>query len=42
QGASDAQIEAVSLGKEHPRCTEPTEPCYAENRRGDFVYLGRQ
>jgi peptidoglycan-associated lipoprotein len=40
-GARDAQIEAVSLGKEHPVCTEATESCYAQNRRGDFVYLGR-
>lgn len=39
QGANDVQIEAVSLGKEHPRCTTSTETCYAENRRGDFVYL---
>ena len=39
QGANDTQIEAVSLGKEHPRCTASTEACYAENRRGDFVYL---
>jgi len=39
QGANDAQIEAVSLGKERPRCTASTEACYAENRRGDFVYL---
>jgi peptidoglycan-associated lipoprotein len=39
QGANDAQIEAVSLGKERPRCTASTESCYAQNRRGDFVYL---
>jgi len=39
QGANDTQIEAVSLGKEHPRCTAATESCYAQNRRGDFVYL---
>jgi len=39
QGANDTQIEAVSLGKEHPRCVQSTETCYAENRRGDFVYL---
>ena len=38
QGANDAQIEAVSLGKERPRCTASTEACWAENRRGDFVY----
>jgi len=40
-GARDGQIEAVSLGEEHPRCTQSTEACYAQNRRGDFVYLGR-
>jgi len=39
QGANDTQIEAVSLGKEQPRCTAASESCYAENRRGDFVYL---
>ncbi|MDR3088030.1 MAG: peptidoglycan-associated lipoprotein Pal [Azoarcus sp.] len=41
-GARDGQIEAVSLGKERPRCTNITETCYAENRRGDFVYLGKR
>ncbi|MDR1423299.1 MAG: peptidoglycan-associated lipoprotein Pal [Azoarcus sp.] len=41
QGAKDVQIEAVSLGEEAPRCTSSTESCYAQNRRGDFVYLGR-
>jgi peptidoglycan-associated lipoprotein len=40
-GARDTQIEAVSLGEEHPACTEASESCYAQNRRGDFVYLGR-
>ncbi len=39
QGVNDAQMEAVSLGKEQPRCTASTESCWAENRRGDFVYL---
>ncbi|MDR2015778.1 MAG: peptidoglycan-associated lipoprotein Pal [Azoarcus sp.] len=39
QGANDMQIEAVSLGKEHPRCAASTESCYAQNRRGDFVYF---
>lgn len=42
QGAKDVQIEAVSLGEESPRCTASAESCYAQNRRGDFVYLGRQ
>lgn len=41
-GARDGQIEAVSLGKEQPRCTSVTETCYAQNRRGDFVYLGKR
>ena len=41
-GARDGQIEAVSLGKEQPRCTNVTETCYAQNRRGDFVYLGKR
>jgi peptidoglycan-associated lipoprotein len=38
EGANDAQIEAISFGKEQPRCTQATESCYAQNRRGDFVY----
>jgi peptidoglycan-associated lipoprotein len=39
-GARDSQIEAVSLGEEKPRCTEASESCYAENRRGDIRYKG--
>lgn len=39
QGTNDVQIEAVSLGEEQPRCSTMTESCYAQNRRGDFVYL---
>lgn len=39
-GAQDSQIEAVSLGEEKPRCTERSESCYAENRRGDMLYSG--
>ncbi|MDR2031704.1 MAG: peptidoglycan-associated lipoprotein Pal [Azoarcus sp.] len=37
-GVRDEQIEAVSLGKEKPRCYEVSESCYAQNRRGDFNY----
>jgi peptidoglycan-associated lipoprotein len=37
-GGQDSQIEAVSLGKEKPRCTAATEECYAENRRADMLY----
>lgn len=39
-GAKEAQIESVSLGEEKPRCTEATEACYAQNRRGDILYSG--
>ena len=39
-GAKGAQIEAVSLGEEKPRCYESHESCYAENRRGDMLYQG--
>ena len=37
-GAKASQVESTSLGEEKPRCTESTESCYAENRRGDLVY----
>ena len=37
-GAKETQVEAASLGEEKPRCTEATEACYAQNRRGDLVY----
>lgn len=37
-GAKPSQVESTSLGEEKPRCTEATESCYAENRRGDLVY----
>jgi peptidoglycan-associated lipoprotein len=39
-GARDAQIESVSLGEEKPRCTQQTEECWAQNRRGDLFYSG--
>ena len=39
-GAREAQIEPVSLGEEKPRCTEQTEACWAENRRGDLLHSG--
>jgi len=39
-GAKEAQVEAVSLGKEKPRCTEHGETCWAENRRADMLYTG--
>ncbi len=39
-GAREAQVEAVSLGEEKPRCTEHGETCWAENRRDDMLYSG--
>ncbi|NMG75277.1 peptidoglycan-associated lipoprotein Pal [Aromatoleum diolicum] len=39
-GAKEAQIESVSLGEEKPRCSESTESCFAQNRRGDMLYSG--
>lgn len=39
-GGKEDQVEAVSLGKEKPRCTEATEDCWAQNRRGDMLYTG--
>ena len=39
-GAKETQIESVSLGEEKPRCTEATESCFAQNRRGDMLYSG--
>jgi len=39
-GASEAQIETVSFGKEKPRMEGHDESSWAENRRGDIVYAG--
>jgi peptidoglycan-associated lipoprotein len=39
-GATESQIEAVSLGEEKPRCTEHNETCWGQNRRGDMLYRG--
>ena len=39
-GAKEAQIESVSLGEEKARCSEASEDCYAQNRRGDMLYSG--
>jgi peptidoglycan-associated lipoprotein len=37
-GAKDAQIEAVSFGKERPKATGHDEAAWAQNRRADIVY----
>jgi peptidoglycan-associated lipoprotein len=39
-GATESQVEAVSLGEEKPRCTDRTEACYSQNRRSDMLYSG--
>ena len=37
-GVPEAQMEAVSLGKEKPKATGSNEAAWAENRRADIVY----
>jgi peptidoglycan-associated lipoprotein len=37
-GVSEAQMEAVSFGKEKPKATGSDEEAYSENRRADIVY----
>jgi peptidoglycan-associated lipoprotein len=36
RGANPSSITLVSLGESKPLCSEPTERCYAKNRRVDF------
>lgn len=38
QGVNDAQVEAVSFGKEKPMNPAQTEAAFKENRRADIVY----
>jgi peptidoglycan-associated lipoprotein len=33
-GVSAARVDTISYGKERPICTESTEDCWAQNRRG--------
>jgi peptidoglycan-associated lipoprotein len=37
-GVAAENIKTVSFGKEKPFCTESTEECWQQNRRGHFVY----
>jgi peptidoglycan-associated lipoprotein len=37
-GISAGRIKTISFGKERPFCTESTEACWQQNRRGHFVY----
>ncbi|WHZ25661.1 MAG: Tol-Pal system peptidoglycan-associated lipoprotein PAL [Nitrospira sp.] len=36
-GVAPAHLSVVSYGKERPFCTEHTESCYSQNRRGHLV-----
>ena len=40
QGVAAARLETVSYGKERPICTESSEECWAQNRRGVSVISG--
>ena len=40
QGVSGARVGTISYGKERPICTESTEDCWAQNRRGVTVVTG--
>ncbi|HXC55988.1 MAG TPA: peptidoglycan-associated lipoprotein Pal [Rhizomicrobium sp.] len=39
-GVSAARVETISYGKEHPVCSESTEDCWAQNRRGVTAITG--
>ena len=39
-GATEAQVESVSLGEEKPRCVDHNEGCWSQNRRSDMLYGG--
>jgi peptidoglycan-associated lipoprotein len=40
QGVSAGRVETVSYGKERPICTDSSESCYAQNRRGVTTVTG--
>ena len=40
QGVSAARLETVSYGKERPICTDSSEDCWSQNRRGVSVITG--
>jgi len=39
-GATEKQVEPVSLGEEKPRCSDHSEGCWSQNRRSDMLYSG--
>jgi peptidoglycan-associated lipoprotein len=40
-GVAASRIRTVSYGKERPACTESTEDCWQQNRRGHFVITAK-
>jgi peptidoglycan-associated lipoprotein len=36
-GVSPDRVDTVSYGKERPTCTDHTEACWQQNRKGHFV-----
>ena len=40
QGVSAGRLETISYGKERPICTESSEDCWAQNRRGVSTITG--
>ena len=40
-GIPATRVTVVSMGEEQPTCTEETEGCWAQNRRGHFVITAK-
>ena len=40
-GVDASRVNTVSLGEERPLCTEETESCWEQNRRGQFVITAK-
>jgi peptidoglycan-associated lipoprotein len=40
-GVDASRVVALSFGEERPTCTEETEACWAQNRRGHFVITAK-
>ena len=40
-GLQAARINIVSMGEEQPFCSDETEACFAQNRRGHFVVTAK-
>ena len=40
-GIAGSRISVVTKGEEQPFCTEETEACWAQNRRGHFIVTAK-